>query len=111
MSKDPEKPAVQTGPASWERILVIVPPVFLVLIACLSPEAAPLLFAAIVWGVLTSLGLALRRAILHDDLSAFANRHEPPADHTRVDLCTRTGLYQWMRDWDDQLLRNDDHPD
>ena len=111
MSKDPEKPAAQTGPASWERILVIVPPVFLVLIACLSPEAAPLLLAAIVWIVLTSLALALRRLIIHGDRSAFTNRHELPADHTRVDLCTRTGLYQWMRDWDEQLHQNDDDPD
>ena len=111
MSKDPGKPAVQTGPASWERILVIVPPIFLGLIACLSPEAAPLLFAAIVWIVLVSLGLALRRLILHGDRSAFTNRHEPPADHTRVDLCTRTGLYQWIKDAENQLLQNDDHTD
>ena len=111
MTNPPINPVPRNGPASWERILVIVPPVILVLIACLSPEAAPLLLSAIVWIVLASLGLALRRLILHGDRSAFTNRHEPPADHTRVDLCTRTGLYQWMRDWDDQLLRNDDHPD
>ena len=111
MSKDPGKPAAQTGPASWERILVIVPPIFLGVMASLSPEAAPLLIAAIAWIVLASLALTLRRLILHGERSPFTNRHEPPTDHTRVDLCTRTGLYQWMKDADDQLLRNDDHPD
>ena len=111
MSKDPEKPAAQTGPALWERILVIVPPVFLGLLACLPVPAAPLLIVAIVWLVLASLGLALHRIILHGDRSVFTNRHEPSADHTKVDLCTRTGLYQWMKDADDQLLQNDDHPD
>ena len=111
MSKDPEKPAAQTGPASWERILVIVPPVFPGLMAAFIPQAAFLLILAPIWIVLASLGLALRRAILHGDRSAFTNRHEPPADHTRVDLCTRTGLYQWVKDAEDQLLQNDDHPD
>ena len=111
MSQDPGKPAVQTGPALWERTLVVVPTIFLVLISCLSSEAALFLTAAIIWIVLASLGLALRRLILHGDRSAFTNRHEPPADHTKVDLCTRTGLYQWMKDADDQLLHKDDHPD
>ncbi|MYF98235.1 hypothetical protein F4212_03735 [Candidatus Poribacteria bacterium] len=111
MSQDPGNFTAQTGLGSWERILVIVPPIFLGLMAAVSPPAAPLLIAAIVWTGLASLGLALRRLMLHGDLSAFANRHEPPTDHTRVDLCTRTGLYQWMKDADDQLLQNDDHPD
>ena len=110
MSKDPGKPTTQTGPASWERILVILPPIFLGLMTAFFPPTAPLLILAIIWIVLASLGLALRRAILHGDRSAFTNRHEPPTDHTRVDLCTRTGLYQWMKDADDQLLQSDDHP-
>lgn len=111
MSKDPGKPAVQTGPASWERILVILPPVFLGLMAAFFPPTARLLILATVWTVLASLGLALRRLFLHGDRSAFTNRQEPPADHTRVDLCTRTGLYQWMEDAENQLLQNDDDPD
>lgn len=111
MSEDPGKPAAQTGPAAWERILVTVPPICLVLMAVLFPPAAPLLILAIVWIVLVTLFLALRRLILHGDRSALTNRHEPSADHTRVDLCTRTGLYQWLRDWDEQLLQDDNHPD
>ncbi len=111
MSKDPDKPATQTGPASWERMLVIVPPVFLGLISTLSAPAAPLLILAVAWVVAASLILALRRGIVHGDRSAFTNRQEPPADHTKVDLCTRTGLYQWMRDSEEQLLHNDHPPD
>ena len=111
MTNPPINPVPRNGPAFWERILVILPPIFLGLMAAFFPPAAPLLIAAIVWIVLASLGLALRRAILHGDRSAFTNRHEPPADHTKVDLCTRTGLYQWMKDADDQLLQNDDHLD
>ena len=111
MSKDPGKHAIQTGAESWDRILVIVPPIFLGLIVALFPPAAPLLILAIVWIVLASLGLTLRRVILHGDWSALTSRHELPANHTRVDLCTRTGLYQWMKDADDRLLQNDDDPD
>ena len=111
MSQDPGNSTAQTDLVSWERILVILPPIFPGLMAAFFPPTAPLLIAAIAWIVLASLSLALRRLILHGDRSAFTNRHEPPADHTRVDLCTRTGLYQWLKDADDQLLRNDDHPD
>ena len=111
MTNPPIDPVPRNGPTSWERILVIVPPIFPGLMAAVFPPAAPLLIAAIVWTVLASLGLALRRVILHGDRSGFTNRREPPTDHTKVDLCTRTGLYQWLKDADDQLLQNDDHPD
>ena len=111
MTSPPINPVPRNGPASWERILVIAPPIFLGLMAAVSPPAAFLLILAPIWIVLASLGLALHRLILHDDRSAFTNRHEPPTDHTKVDLCTRTGLYQWIKDAEDQLLQNDDHTD
>jgi len=109
MSEYPGKTAAQIRPASWERILVTVPPICLVLIAVLFPPAAPLLILAIAWIVLASLFLVLRRLILHGDRSFFMRQDETPGDGAGMDWDTRTGSFQWFRDWDGQLLQEDDH--
>lgn len=69
---------------------------------------APLWLAALVWTVLASLACALRRGIVHRDWSAFG-RHEFPEDDGGLDMDTRTGIYAYLRDWEERELHDDDH--
>ena len=64
--------------------------------------------AAVVWAVLSSLALALRRGFRHRDWTAF-RRHRFPDNGELVDWTTRTGRYAYLRiqEEHERLMRND----
>ena len=68
----------------------------------------PLWMAAIAWTVPASLAGALWRGVRHRDWSAFG-RHELPENDEGLDMDTRTGSYAYLRDREDEQLRDDDH--
>ena len=104
-------------PTAWrERVFVLAGPglALLASAATLALSAGthcigPLWVAAIVWTVAASFAAALWRGLRHRDWSAFHTWEFPEDDGELDEWSSRTGRCQYLRDWEDRLLHDNDH--
>ena len=70
--------------------------------------AAMALGASVLWIVVAGFALALDRGIRHADRVFFMRQDQMPVDEAGKDWDTRSGSFDWMREWEDHQF-NDDH--
>ena len=74
-----------------------------------TEHIGPLWMAAIAWTVLASLAHVLWLGFRHRDWSAFGRYELPEDDGDADEWASRTGRYDYLRDWEDRHLHDDDH--
>ena len=69
----------------------------------------PLWMAAIAWSVLASIAHVLWLGLVHGDWSPLRNYELPEDDGDLDEWSSRTGRYDYLREWEEQHLHDDDH--
>ncbi len=74
-----------------------------------AEHVGPLWMAAIAWTVAASLAGALWRGFRHSDWSTFSGYELPEDDGEMEEWAMRTGRYAWLREMEEELLRDNEH--
>ena len=120
---DPQRRQATTRKISRGERALVLGPLFSCVVICIiysvffripapgsagAALAAMALGASVLWIVVAGLALALDRGIRHADRVFFMRQDQMPVDEAGKDWDTRSGSFDWMREWEDHQF-NDDH--